>query len=290
MPLSDDELRQLRRRATFATAAANRMLRSGLFELAQRNATTLQRYAAWVDRNQSLLRQVPEYIEAARQLSLRYQRAFRIALPPNWADLTSPDVFRVIDVMKETGFSLVWAPRTDVVRALIEAPPAGRDAVLLSFRADVLDDLDEVVKDIKSPRLRDIPAGLKAALYALREGHDEAAQALATVLFTALIQGPLRYKGHGEARDHLADEDRDAALSHLRLRAIGLAAGKALGDFNPLTLRPRHGRYNRHASAHSYLREQYSELCALVAVLLVVSLTRECDFWLTTHGDLPADA
>lgn len=277
--------------AVHAAEATSRLLRSRMLEAVERNSESLQQFAAWVEQNSLLLRRTPEFVDALQQATQRFREAFRNALPPNWGSMSFEEVFGVVEVIEQTGFSLAWAPREEIVKALLEAEPDDRDQLLLGRRDEVVDDLDTLLDEIRNPRLRDIPAGLRASLKAYREGHSEAAQALTTVLFTALLHGPLRFKGHGKARKNFGKAyPTDSTIEHFRLASITLAGEAALDDFNPMTCQPRSERYNRHASAHSYLREQYNDLAALVSLLLVMTLTRECEYWLTEQGGMPAES
>jgi hypothetical protein len=253
--------------------------------------STFRSLGVWVEQNSLLIKQIPELAARASEAARQFREAFVAALPPNWSGLSMDEVFQVIHMIEATGFSVVWAPREEIVRELLVADPSARDALVLERKDAICDDLDALMGRGFHRRLRDIPNGVRAALAAYRGGYIEAAQALATVLLTSLIHGPLRIKSHATARDNFGRKyPTDATIEQLRLASITLAAAAALEDFNPMSMSPRHTRYNRHASAHSYLREQYNDLASLTALMLVVSLVCECDYWLQNYDGMPTDA
>jgi hypothetical protein len=70
-----------------------------------------------------MLRPIQEALnQAYANLDLSWvPEALKAGMPPNWQDFDSGEVDRILTVMDETGWCLVWSPRADVIRGLIEA-------------------------------------------------------------------------------------------------------------------------------------------------------------------------
>ena len=221
------------------------------------------------------------------EIAERAQVLWRQSLPANWVDLEMDDVFLVIDRVRATGFSLVWAPRVEIVREVLAVPAAQTGAVLVSRSSDVLDDLVAELAAVDHPELALHRDAASEAIDTYRDGRHRAAQALASSVFTSEVH--LWFEmGTSAARKRLADEHpEDAFIDQIRLRTIYLAGAKALDEFRPDRARPVRPEFNRHNTAHRITFEQWNERNALCALLLAVTFLRELNYWFH-QGSRPA--
>lgn len=183
--------------------------------------------------------------------------------------------------MEETGWSLVWLPRVTLINQLLAADPGSRDAILLAADEEVVEDALTALSEITDPDLQWLASVVRdEAISSYRDGRYVAAQAAATVVFTALFHGPLGF----EKFNTLDDLDpRDGGFREFRLLCILRVFALALKRFDPKDTAAMPKRFNRHASAHRLSQVQYTQLNALVAIMITTSLLRE----LETQREMP---
>lgn len=196
------------------------------------------------------------------------------ALPANWHNLTIPQILAVMDLMRDTGWSLLWTPPTAVLTEILEAPDrTAQGALLLRHEALILHGLDELGPQVANPDHREFREAIAEAIEVYRSGYFAAAQALATVtLTTAMHRIYGRNLGTIKQRFRAADPLADG-LAELRLSAVKRAVALTLVSYNAGDAIPP--AYNRHASTHGAGIIQYSQLNSLTSVMLVVSLLVE---------------
>jgi hypothetical protein len=79
---------------------------------------------------------------------LRRSATYRRNLPENWQEIDS-SLHDVIDPVKESGISLVWAPRGELVLRFVAAKSrADREDLLASERDIALADLDAAMQAV----------------------------------------------------------------------------------------------------------------------------------------------
>lgn len=188
--------------------------------------------------------------------------------------------------MEESGWSLVWTPRVEIVRSLIGAPAGEREGVLLRAERDVLDDLAAAIEEISREELTELGAANREAIGAFRDGWLRASQALSTVVFTTLFHRHVdgRFTSARESLEPLYP--REATLANMRLYCILRAVLVAIDTYTGNDDEPVPTRFNRHASSHRLSPEQYTRLNALAALMLTTSLLREVE---ARGGLLPPD-
>ncbi|MFJ1597242.1 hypothetical protein [Streptomyces sp. NPDC088261] len=140
----------------------------------------------WHSRIDDIVRSV----SLPRSLLDQLAAAAVLFLPKNLGDLTTDDLYAVLDLCKADGLSVAWAPQASIVRALLSSSrPQEQNALLDEYRLDVLDDMEASLEIIGHPDLAGMRVIFTAALRAARAGLNEGAQALASnVLETAMKQ------------------------------------------------------------------------------------------------------
>jgi hypothetical protein len=111
----------------------------------------------------------------------REDATYRRNLPENLRSIDS-SLLDVLAVVKESGISLVWAPRGELILRLVAATTRAKlEGVLAAERDVVLADLDAAMRAVGTVEL----AGFKAAsafaeeaIAAAHDGHMTAAQSL----------------------------------------------------------------------------------------------------------------
>lgn len=203
--------------------------------------------------------------------------------PPNWPRDIDLDAMQAI--LNDEGLPLVWVPRAEIVTEILAAESREeRVAVLVARRAEVADDCRAVLAEVDHPRLLGQRRLLAAAVDALADGHDEAAQALAVLVAeTAVLQAAAAGHIDGVAKNtKLYQRVKDAVRVNLDeapvwLLRVAASLAPLAGFFTPFF--PNKGDpvpkgMSRHVTVHFAVDEHYTEEHAVVAVLLMASVVR----------------
>lgn len=222
-------------------------------------------------------------------------------LPANLSGLDNGDLSAVLDVAADDGLSLAWAPRTEIVRALLPlSTRAERHVLLCERRDDVLDDIDASLQIITHPELTDMVTLLSAASRTARAGFGEGAQALAgNVLDTTMKRHGNAWirrsfpqaaypKGghHGTISSALDGTDDWGDLTLLQFKPYLVLAGMR-NVFGPGVTQDT---FNRHLGAHEASPDTYRPEFVLPAILLAHSLLRVLNQDLEHPDDEESDA
>jgi hypothetical protein len=227
-----------------------------------------------------------------RSLSLNFGRVIppevlarlRDSVPPNWQGLEDPDWSAALEIMNG-GIPLIWVPRSAIVGSLTKAGNAeSRREILDHGRQDIADDCSAVLAEVTAPGLVPL-AGLAAdAARALRDGHCAAAQALAANVFDTWLRDVIRRgvlftperkgKGfYGNIRRQIKPVTDDVRISELKASGALTPVLMALAWFTPGD--PIPAQFARHATAHGAGPEQYTDVNAVIAVMLTTSVLRQ---------------
>jgi hypothetical protein len=220
---------------------------------------------------------LPEVLEATRAAVAQFRETWERSLPDNWRDLEFAEIQLVAEFMEDTGWALVWAPRAEVVRSLVNSAASERERILLEHSDMVLDDLEAITEAAAvDPALEHLADANREAIDAYRAGHTRAAQALAGVVFTATFHVILGFKSFKAGRAELDKIDpQEAAVGTFRRSCVLRVARTAIDAYFGSAGEPVPTRFNRHASAHRVPVEQFTPINALGALMLTSSLIRE---------------
>ncbi|MET7674380.1 hypothetical protein [Streptomyces seoulensis] len=207
-------------------------------------------------------------------------------LPPNLSGLDTEDLYTILDLGEDDGLSLAWAPRTEIVKALLPlSTREERYALLTERRVDVLDDVDASLQIVTHPELTGMVTILSAAIRTARADFSEGAQALAgNVLETAMkghgnawirrtfpqVSYPPRAGHHGTIGSALDDADDWGDLTLLQFKHFLVLAGMR-SAFGPGAIQDT---FNRHLGAHQASPDAYRPEFVLPAILLAHALLR----------------
>lgn len=186
------------------------------------------------------------------------------------SDLTD----RAADLMLDEGLPLWGVPNREIIAELIDAADGDtRLALLWQRRAEVLEDCEDLIGD----RTDRVALLVMRAIEALREGHSEAAQCLATNLVDEVVErlfGDAEGQSASAAAQRFAKEDyMDKPIrltgDYLALRPIVLA----WTQWRPTWGTPPPDRYSRHVTVHRPTAESvFGAPRPLIAVMLAVTL------------------
>jgi hypothetical protein len=196
------------------------------------------------------------------------------ALPPNWPP--GLDYERAIDLANE-GIPVVWVPPGEVLTELVEVENrAARMAVLRSHADELANAIDETFDTVTHPDLAGQVPLARLALKAWREGHIEAAQALAVAVTEAIVTRHYsKGRGYKEVRDaakfHL---DGDIAVSELRLAVAVAPIWSFYTSWWPSSGDPAPEALSRHVTVHQADISHYTPDNALIAILLQTAVLR----------------
>jgi hypothetical protein len=219
-----------------------------------------------------VLPKLPSFTPELIELIKNFREQWRKASPPNWPE---DDFERLLDFVKETGWSVVWVPTPEVLASLLEAEDAEqRKEVLVEHGAAIAESCRSVLAEVTTPRLAPFVDATDEAARAYLEGLPRAAQALGSSVVTALIHEELGYKSFNKAKAKTNVDPNDAQLPHIRLFVIVSTVPQALNPFNPVTA-DESSEFSRHGTAHTVSPKQFRPVNALSALMLAASLVRE---------------
>jgi hypothetical protein len=198
--------------------------------------------------------------------------------PKNWQELQTSELLRLHQIAFADQMSLVWVPRTEIVRELLKS--ADRDQrrlVLVARRGEILDDCEVAIAadpKVDSPVYAEVCRLAMKSVVAARDGHDEAAQALAGSVLSAVIHEMLGFNSQGAAREQFKETCSEADLRLFMLRETVLFGATARVFANTSDGLPG---FNRHATAHGRL-DSFDCADMLEAVMLISAWLREIAF------------
>jgi hypothetical protein len=197
------------------------------------------------------------------------QASWEASVPANWRDLSFDEIEEVLDLMEKSGWALVWTPRAEIIRMLLETGAEARGEALLAAEGDVLVDLLAATDGLARPELVSLAEANRESIGSYRDGRFLAAQALSTITFTTLFHRHIDAK-FADARTKLEPLDpRDATISNIRLYCVLRAVLLAIEAYYGRDDEAIPTRFNRHASTHRLSAEQYTRLNALAAIMLM---------------------
>lgn len=166
----------------------------------------------------------------------RFQAMLDEAMPRNWRRLgrRSPTpVKRVVELVRETGWSLARTPPTEVPIDLLDAPDVeAQERVLATAETMIVEELDPLLCGNQSPSFPDVHAAAVGALAAYSSGYFVASQALSTLALTSVVHNhsrPARLKAVRIALKQF-HPDKDG-LRLFRFASVMRALGTALDEW-----------------------------------------------------------
>lgn len=196
------------------------------------------------------------------------------ALPKNLAPLAvSMDLDLLLSVLGNEGIALGTVPRTSLASALLEAfTEQDRRAILGRRFLDVLNDCEQVALQVKTGVLAGTAKHLLDAVATARAGHFAAAQALfASVLDTTLRRALTQQDRAARTSRKLAPTAEAFKVLSMREAVAMLPVWAAYATFNTDAGDLVPHQFNRHATAHSVGRRQYSKRNTAQAALVATS-------------------
>jgi hypothetical protein len=169
-------------------------------------------------------------------------------------------------------------PRVQTLRQLLaQGDRDQRRLVLVARRAQILDDCEAALAaaaEPQDPAHNEVSRLTLKSIEAARDGHDEAAQALAGSMLSAVIHEMLGFDKQADARRELQDTCSEADLRLFMLRETVLFGATAR-----VLARTSDGLagFNRHATAHGHL-DSFDSCDMLEAVMLTCAWLREIAF------------
>jgi hypothetical protein len=191
--------------------------------------------------------------------------------PDNWDETVDDESAQALIC---AGWPLMWAPRSNIVQQLIDADDdEARKAIVLAHADEILSDCAEALDMIDQEDLLFHRGMTTEAITAARSNLLKAAQSTAIVAIDAACLMHWKIKV-GPQLKQTVQSVGDIKLRDV-LRALCLAAVAVAfttfrvtkGDSVPVEL-------NRHASIHAASEVQYTDVNALLAIMMAVSVLR----------------
>ncbi|MCM3780653.1 hypothetical protein [Microbacterium hydrocarbonoxydans] len=195
-------------------------------------------------------------------------------LPSNWRGVDAePDELEVdVRAILEEGIPLAWVPSARVIELLLAAPDASsRRRVISNNHKGILTSCERLASRLPHKRALLYGDMIRKAIHALRDGHVEAAQALATNVLDTLLSHHSR-----DALDaplgvvtNVASYKKFRKQSWRLTLAVHPATTIMSGRY---TLDDRPDGYRRNATAHAITRHQYNRINAVLAIMNATSV------------------
>ena len=209
-----------------------------------------------------------------------WREHFEEALPENWRNLDRDELDAAVELTTKAGPCVAWAPRTEIIRELIAAKDyPERCAVLEAHGAEIVEDVEAVLNEVTREDLSESVEGVHKVIAAARDGHPEAAQALAGVVVTHLVHDFLEAENFGPVREAFGDVDpwNDVGITQLSFYAVGR------GWVRTFERIPKAGDdFNRNVTLH-VLGPAHNEANLLGALLLLGGLIPELERMQNRH-------
>ncbi|MCX5555293.1 hypothetical protein [Streptomyces sp. NBC_00038] len=223
--------------------------------------------------------------------ALRHATSIPELLPDNLVDFEEEQWYQLLSISSEDRLSFAWAPRSEVITLLLQAPDAvGRQEVLNEHKAVILQDLGESLGQVDRREIAELATFAAKATECESGGYTEAATALAAnVLDSALekyqqaildkLDVPRKIqKRHLLTQEiagkHPGEVEREQFFGSGRLILL-LATYGLNGVFETYRLpKPPDPKFNRNMLAHRVGDDTYKPHYALHALLLTNALLR----------------
>lgn len=195
-------------------------------------------------------------------------------LPSNWRHVeTEPDDLEdEVRAILEEGIPLAWVPSARVIELLLAAPDSSsRRRVISNNHKGILTSCERLVSRLSQKRALLYGDMVRKAINALRDGHVEAAQSLATnVLDTLLTQhskdalnAPLGVVTNVTSYKKFRKQSWRLTLAVHPVTTV-MSGRYTVGD--------RPDGYRRNATAHAITRHQYNRINATLAIMNATSV------------------
>ena len=227
-----------------------------------------------------------DYLERMKPVLAKVGALLEANTPPNWQGLEAGQFGQAIDVVSESGLCLVWSPPLDVVQRVIASPSLNdRLAILEAEAPAVLEDLDRLISESEATDVEghaDACTFASRAVAAARDGHFEAAQALAACGLGQILHVSFDYPlfgGLGKAHRDFKERDLErTGRVELKVAVLQTCTAKSLTNIEKAD---PGGGFNRHATGHGTL-SFFSTPNSLAGLILLVAWVRELK-WLADH-------
>ncbi|MEV0535858.1 hypothetical protein [Kitasatospora sp. NPDC050463] len=214
-------------------------------------------------------------------------------LPDNLTGLDAKQWTWLLRVAAKDGICLAWAPRAEIVDALLALPStAARRQYLADHRLELVEDVEASLEEVDHPDLLDLRTLTLQAAACIRDGHDAPAQALLGNVLDTLMAA------HGRAwlRSYFPQgtfpADPNTGSHKVIIGVLGAYTGSSqLRRLSAILLVTamknvflngvdRQHTFNRHLSAHKASAHTYRTEFAFAALLNTQALLRLVDRYL----------
>jgi len=193
--------------------------------------------------------------------------------PPNWHGVDGIDTGLIEQIVLDEGIPLVAVPRAATVQLLIDAPDAKTRRAVVSRRwRSITTDCETSLRGYQRGDTADLVGFARKAVAALRGGHPEAAQALASNLLDSLARRHFNADLKVVTTAHRKGQRFEIDDYTVRVAFAMAPIWAAYREFWPNNGDPIPRGFTRHASAHAVSTAQYSRVNTVIALMLVTSL------------------
>jgi hypothetical protein len=256
---------------------------------------TIQRSLGFIDdgqrrRVEALVRSVEanytSLVKPTLEVLRKAHEAWKASLPSNWHELRAEELTRTLELIEQAGLCLVWTPRVEVIRQILESEDReGQLRALELGGTEVLEDLETALGEARGTEIighADACDFAADALAAERDGHSPAAQALTAAGLGPIVHGAFGFEQLGGAYKRFSKTDmEEATLRLMKMSLLQLCTARALTD----TDRVAGPGFYRHPTQHGE-RSFFTPANSLAGLLLLVGWVRELKWLSEKHPEL----
>jgi hypothetical protein len=239
------------------------------------------------------------------------ESALSMSRPKNWWGTGAGQ--RLLRAARDEGLPLMWVPRAATIKELDNAPDAdARLAVMAAHQDEIISDCEDLLNQCTDEDLNDRVSLALLAVDAMKAGHHQAAMALAVAIAEPLAVWASTPRVRAfESKQDQADWEKQrknrstgGKYNYARIEIGRLPPGDVeFWDFNDQVLMlpvprfftsffPERGdpvptSLSRHAVVHQPTLSHFSEINALLSIMLVSSILRSQEEWIeeVRHDD-----
>jgi hypothetical protein len=242
-------------------------------------ASSAKGFRAYAER--SFMRDAGEQL---RRVSKDFLESLRQSYPANWRQLDREEINAAEELMLNSGISLAWVPRPDILREILGAGgEEARTAVIEARSGEIIVDIEAVLAEVMLPRLEKTVDSAYKAIAARRDGHTEAALALSAVALSDLVHDFMGEKDFGRIRKKIGEVDphNDVDIQDFALYMVGKVWAWAYRRFEEISV----AGFNRNLTLHR-LGDHYSGANLIAVLMLLAGLSREFERFDVRAGGL----
>ncbi|WP_349269129.1 hypothetical protein MPNTM1_04554 [Mycolicibacterium parafortuitum] len=210
----------------------------------------------------------------------KFQQQMAEIFPKNWRGVPF-DADRMQEVLETDGIPIVHVPRSSIVKTILDADDfETRVKIIEGNMDDIADDCEKALEvEFDSWFDKHVPLA-RRAIEAYRNGHHEAAQALAVSVCDTYFKKFLVGKSYKKMATAVSMDEANTGSIAVSFNVLyALVPGVSfLTEWRPESATEPPTKFSRHVSIHFANVDQMTKFNATLAIMFMTSLTVAIDY------------